>query len=129
MSSTAATALTTALTKVHAAKASYENVLTRLGDVGPFPNAYSAESQHITTLEGLATNHDVSLPSGPFTGQASPDTKTAACQLGVSIEQGIISMYDQLLPQVSSYPDLTNAFTNLRSASQDNQLPAFQHCA
>jgi len=127
--SSTATALTTALTKEHDAKATYDNMVARLGDVGPFANVSGAESQHITTLEGLATDHAVSLPSGPFTGQASPDTRAAACQLGVSIEQGIISMYAQLLPQVSSYPDLTNAFTNLRSAAQDNQLPAFQHCA
>ena len=129
VSSSASSALTTALTKEHDAKATYDNVVAHLGDIGPFASVSSAESQHISTLEALAANHSVSLPSGPFTGQSAPDTKTAACQLGVSTEQAVVSMYDQLLPQVSGYPDLSTAFTNLRAAAQDNHLPAFEHCA
>lgn len=127
--STAADALTTALEKEHDAKATYDNVISRLGAVAPFTNVSSAESEHIATLDALAASHSVSTPSGPFTGQAAPATTTAACQLGVSTEQGVISTYDQLLPKVQSYPDLTTAFTNLRAAAQDNHLPAFEHCA
>jgi len=104
-------------------------VVAALGDRGPFANVSSGEFQHIATLESLARDHSVTLPSGPFAGQASPSALTAACQLGVTIEQEIIAMYGRLLPEVTSSASLVQAFENLRSNSEYNHLPAFQHCA
>ncbi len=127
--SAVASALTTALDAEHQAKATYDNVVAALGDRGPFANVSTGESKHITTLESLAQKYSVPLPAGPFTGQPSPATLTAACQLGASIEAGIIATYDRLLPQVASSPSLVQAFGNLRSTSQTEHLPAFQHCA
>jgi len=122
-------ALTTALSAEHQAKATYDNVVLVLGDRGPFANVSSGENQHIATLESLARNYSVTLPAGPFTGQASPSSLTAACQLGVTIEQEIIAMYGRLLPEVTSSASLTQAFENLRSNSESDHLPAFRHCA
>ena len=127
--STVASALTTALDTEHQAKATYDNVVAAIGDQGPFANVSAGEAKHIATLEYLAQKYSVPLPPGPFTGQASPTTLTAACRLGVSVEQGIIATYDRLLPQVASEPSLVQAFGNLRSTSQTDHLPAFQHCA
>lgn len=122
-------ALTTALTAEEQTKATYDNVIARLGSVGPFSNVAAGEAQHITTLQALAQAHGVTAPSGPLTGQASPATITQACQLGVQSEDAMVSMYDQLLSQVSGHADLVQAFTNIRTAEHDNHLPAFEHCA
>lgn len=127
--STVASALTTALDTEHQAKATYDNVVTALGDQGPFANVSAGEAKHISTLEYLAQKYSVPLPPGPFTGQTSPTTLTAACRLGVAVEEGVIATYDRLLPQVASEPSLVQAFGNLRSTSQTDHLPAFQHCA
>jgi len=127
--STVASALTTALETEHQAKATYDNVVAALGDRGPFANVSAGEAKHIATLEYLAQKYSVPLPAGPFTGQPSPTTLTAACRLGVTVEQGVIATYDRLLPQVASEPSLVQAFGTLRSTSQTDHLPAFQHCA
>jgi hypothetical protein len=126
---TVASALTTALDTEHQAKATYDNVVAALGDRGPFANVSAGEAKHIATLEYLAQKYSVPLPTGPFTGQPSPATLTAACRLGVTVEQAVIATYDRLLPQVASVPSLVQAFGNLRSTSQTDHLPAFQHCA
>lgn len=122
-------ALGTAMTTEGQAKATYDNVIAQFGAVAPFSTVSSAEAQHIDTLQALAQRYGVTLPAGPFTGQPAPTTFTAACQLGVTTEEQVISTYDQLLTQVSGYSDLTQAFSNLQAAARDNHLPAFEHCA
>jgi hypothetical protein len=121
-------ALVTAWTAEHEAKASYDNVVVRLGERGPFANVSAAESQHIATLAALARVHSVALPSGPFVGQVAPATLAAACQMGVTLEQEMIAMYGRLQGEVVSAPDLVQAFGNLRANSEANHLPAFLHC-
>lgn len=128
---TAATA-TTALTAVYraetAALATYRNVVTKLGSIRPFVNVIDSEQQHVATVKGLMTAHGVSIPPAA-PGAAVPSTRTLACALGVRTEQGVIALYDQYLPQIKSYPDLVLAFGNLRAASANSHLPAFQHCS
>ncbi len=87
-----------------------------------------AEQQHVSTLTGLFGRYGMTLPA-MGTGQTSPSTRTTACQLGVAVEQQVIVLYNMQLPNVSAYPDVTAAFKNLEAASQDDHLPAFQHCA
>jgi hypothetical protein len=108
--------------------ATYRNVVTALGSIGPFPNNVSAEETHISALNTILTRYTLSVPTAGA-GQASPSTLTAACQLGVTTEQAIISVYVAELPKVSGYADVTNEFQNLLTAARDNQLPAFEHCA
>lgn len=124
-----ATAMTEALTAEHEAETTYANMVAALGSVVPFTTVRDAEAQHVVTLEALASRYGVTPPAGPFTGQASPTTRTAACQLGVTVETNLVALYDKLVPQVSGYADLTTAFGNLRTAEATNHLPAFQHCA
>lgn len=127
-STSLSTALTSAYQAETAALATYRNVVSTLGSVLPFPNVITAEQQHVSTLTGLFAHYGLAVPTSG-TGQTSPSTRTAACQLGVTVEQQIISLYDTQLPKVSAYPDVTTAFTNLKAASQNDHLPAFQHCA
>lgn len=128
VSSTVAGALTTALRAERETEATYANVLARLGQITPFVNVHEAETQHVAALELAAKNAQVPLPAGTAAGLPSPSTRTAACMLGVSVEQGMIALYNQLLPQVTSSAAVTQVFTNLQTASRDEHLPAFQHC-
>jgi len=108
--------------------ATYRNVVSALGSVGPFPNVVSAEEQHVSTITTLLNRYGVAVPAAA-SGQASPATLSAACNVGVSVEQQVIAFYGDQLPKVSAYPDVTTAFQNLQAVSRDNHLPAFQHCA
>lgn len=121
--------LTRALTEEHQAKASYDNVLATLGNVGPFPQIASAEGAHVAALEKVARAHGVDVAGITATGTPSPSTLAQACQMGVAAEKADVALYDELLPQVTGYPDVTAVFTNLRAASQDSHLPAFERCA
>lgn len=121
-------ALTAAYQAETGALATYRNVITALGSVGPFPNVVSSEEQHVSTTSGLFSRYGIAVPAAAA-GQASPSTLSAACSLGVTVEQQIITMYSAQMPKVSAYPDVTNAFQTFQVAARDNHLPAFQHCA
>ena len=125
--STVTTALTASYKAETGTLATYRNVVATLGSVGPFPNIVNAEEQHVGTVTTLLNRYGVAMPA-PGTGQASPSTLNAACSLGVTLEQQIISMYADQLPKVSGYADITTAFQNLQSVARDNHLPAFQRC-
>lgn len=131
-SATTTAALASAFGRAYEAEsgalATYRNVVSTLGDVGPFSNNVSAEQQHVSALTTISSRYAISPPAAGA-GQPSPSTLTAACQLGVTIEQNIISTYNDELPNVSAYPDVTAEFQNLLSAARDNQLTAFQRCA
>jgi hypothetical protein len=118
-----------ALTQEHQAKATYDNIVTALGDVAPFSAVAPAQAQHIAELEEVARPHAVDVAGITPTASPTPATLTEACRTGVATEQATVALYDELLPQVAAYPDVEYVFTNLRSASQDNHLPAFERCA
>lgn len=125
-------AVTAALTGAYQAEtgmlATYRNVTSTLGSVGPFPNIVTAEEQQVSTVTTLMDRYGIPRPS-PSAGEASPATLTAACGVGVNLEQQAIAFYTDQLPKISAYADLTTAFQNLQAASRDNHLPAFQHCS
>ena len=121
-------ALGQASTQEHTLAATYGNVIATLGQVRPFTNALAAEEQHIATVAFAAANHQVTLPAGPFPGQTSPTTLTAACRLGAGLEQATVGLYSQLIPQVAAWADVTSAFTNLQAAASSH-LAAFQSCS
>ena len=123
-----ADAVTQADSQEHNLQATYANVVSTLGSVAPFASVGTAEAQHISVLQALAAAHQVTLPTGPFPGQSSPATLAAACQLGASLEQQTVAMYDSLLAQVSPWSDATQVFLNLRDASSQH-LAAFQRCS
>lgn len=126
-SATVTSALTAAYQAETGTLATYRNVVASLGSVGPFPNIVNAEQQHVTTVTTLLNRYGVAVPAAGA-GQASPSTLSAACTLGVNLEQQIISMYTDQLPNVSGHSDITAAFQNLQSVARDNHLPAFQRC-
>ena len=109
------------------ARATYNNIVLAYGEVDPFATIANAEQKHMATLAQVATNHGITLPAETFTGSAAPSGYTTACQLGSTTEQTIIALYNQYIPQVTSYKDATTAFQSLLEASQ-NHLTAFQRC-
>lgn len=118
-----------ALEEEQHALATYQNVVRSLGDVPPFNQVVASEAQHLAALEGVARAHGVPLPTATPTGAPAPATLVQACQMGVAAEKADIALYDELLPQVSAHPDVTLVFRNLRAASQNSHLPAFERCA
>jgi hypothetical protein len=111
------------------AEATYRNVIAALGSVQPFTNIADSEATHVAALVVLTDRYGVDVSDITSAGETSPANRAAACQLGVAAEQADIALYDELLPQVTAYPDVTQVLQNLRAASQDQHLPAFQRCA
>ncbi len=128
-SSVLSSALTEVLAQERYALVTYQNVVAKLGNYPPFRLIVSSEQQHVATLIGLMSAHNVTVPTAPGTGAAAPATRTAACQLGVSTETAIIALYQRDLTLVRAYPDVVRAFSNLLDASQYSHLPAFLRCS
>ena len=111
------------------AEATYRNVIAALGEILPFTNIADSEATHVAALEQLTTKYGVDVTDIAPAGTPSPATKPAACEVGVAAERADIALYDELLPQVTAYADVTQVLQNLRAASQDEHLPAFELCA
>ena len=128
VSTAVADILRQAVAEERTVESTYSKVLATYPGRNPFANILLAERQHITALETAAANHGVDVSSATGTAKATPATFTAACQLGVQLEQEDIALYNTLLPKVAAYPDLTKVFESLQSASREH-LAAFQKCA
>ncbi|WP_020660792.1 hypothetical protein [Amycolatopsis benzoatilytica] len=124
-----ASVLVRAVTEERKVKATYDNVLASLGAVAPFTQITQAEAAHVAALERVARVHGVDVSGAKASGDPSPRTLVDACRLGVTDEMADVALYDELLPKVSAYPDVTSVLTNLRAASQNSHLPAFRRCA
>ena len=111
------------------AEATYANVVARLGSVAPFALIVVAEQRHVATLSQVASAHGVDTSGITSTGEPSPATLADACALGVAAEKADGVLYDELMPLVAAYPDITQVMQQLKSSSLNNHLPAFQQCA
>jgi len=131
----AKTAVLRALEDEYHAEAVYAATLTAFGDVRPFSNIIKAERKHQAALLGLLETYGIAAPAnGYLTGEKPLDTLPATlqemCEIGVAAEIENARLYDEdLLPAVADHPDIIAVFTNLRDASVNNHLPAFQRCA
>lgn len=123
------TALNNALTQERYALATYKNVVAKFGAIPPFSNIIPSEAQHVAIVTALMTAHGVPVPASSTTGAAAPATRTAACQLGVTVETTVIAMYQNAIVQAKDFPDVVRAFSNLLDASQYGHLPAFLRCS
>lgn len=108
----------------------YSRVLADLGNVAPFVNIRDAESMHIGALANLYVKRDATVPASTWTMDNVPQYTTlqAACAAAVDGEIGNVLIYDRLLQQ-DLPADVERVFENLREASLENHLPAFQQCA
>lgn len=121
--------LVRAIQDEYRAEAIYQGVLNDFGQVQPFVNVLSAEERHSSAIGRLFTVRGVVVPTSTSTVAAVPHfaALAAACAAGVVAERENIAMYDDLL-RADLPTDVRQVFSNNRSASVVNHLPAFQRC-
>jgi len=115
----------------YAAYASYAAVLEAYGDVEPYATIAEAELRHIEALQRLLDKYSIDYPeTNPHLGAIeAPVDLGSAAQAWAEGEVANVDLYDELLAAVTEYPDITQVFLNLQSASQDAHLPAFEAAA
>ncbi|HEV2247361.1 MAG TPA: DUF2202 domain-containing protein [Terriglobia bacterium] len=112
----------------YAARAEYTAILAKFATgVQPYANILEAEKKHVAALEQQCVKYGVPIPADPYLGKVTaPGTLLEAAETGVVAETLNVAMYGDLLTKVQKYPSLVQVFTNLRSASLNNHLPAFE---
>ena len=110
------------------ARATYAAILAQFGaGVQPYANIYEAEVKHVAALQQQCQKFGVPIPTDPYMGNVTPPaTLLEAAEIGVVAEILNVAMYDDLLTKVPNFPSLVQVFTNLRAASLNNHLPAFE---
>lgn len=122
-------ALNEVLDDEYRAFATYEQVLADFGDARPFSNIRDAEGRHIEALYALFARYSLSVPENPWPGKVERYASLqAACEAGVAAEIANAELYERLLKTIV-HSDIDRVFHNLRDASQQRHLPAFQRCA
>lgn len=112
-----------------AASASYLAVIEKFGEVEPYVSIQAAEERHSDALVRQLTRLGVETPENPYIGKiAAPDNLEAAAMAWAEGEVANIEMYDRLLAQTDD-ASLIRVLTNLRNASADSHLPAFEAAA
>ena len=128
-------ALGSALADEHHAEAFYEAVLKKFPDARPFVNIVNAERTHAAEIASVMRSYGIAPAGNKLIGTAAimaavPATLEEACAIGVKAEIDNRELYDRkLIPAVGGHADIVALFRQLRDASQDNHLPAFQRCA
>ena len=113
----------------YAAAASYLAVLEEFGQVEPYATIYEAEIRHADALVKQLEQIGAEVPENPYIGQiAAPADLQAAAQAWAEGEVANIELYDKLLT-LTDDPQLVKVLNNLRSASLDSHLPAFEEAA
>jgi hypothetical protein len=124
------TALDRSIQDEYRSEMTYQGVVNDLGQPLPFVNVLAAEQRHSATIAGLFTRYGLSAPANAWTVATVPHYGTVgeACRAAATAERANIAMYDELLGLVLP-SDVRQAFTNLRVASLQNHLPAFERCS
>lgn len=121
-------ALTEFLIDEHHALATYEAVMAQFGEVQPFASIARAERQHIAALESVFTRYGVALPSIPSFDVPTFESAEDACAAAAQAEIDNAALYDRLMSTIDN-PDVLRVAENLRNASLNHHLPAFEACA
>lgn len=112
-----------------AAAASYEAVLDEFGQVEPYATIYDAEVRHADALLRQLERLGEEVPENPYTGQiAAPEDLQTAAEAWAEGEVANVELYDYLIAQTDD-AQLIKVFENLRAASADSHLPAFEAAA
>jgi len=113
----------------YAALASYQEVIDEFGDVEPYATIMEAEARHADALLRQLERMGVEVPENPYLGllEAPTDLTTAAEAWAVG-EIANVELYDELIAQASD-ENLIRVFKNLRGASLEEHLPAFEAAA
>ncbi len=109
----------------YVAKAEYETIIEKYGNIRPFSNIIKAEERHIDLLTPLFNEYDIKIPEDKASSYVSaPSTLLDSMKAGVSAELSNIEMYDRFLGQELP-DDVRTVFESLRKASVSH-LKAFE---
>lgn len=124
-------ALVTTLQEEYLARDVYQAVIAKLGSTRPFANILKSEEQHVAALMALFTKYGLAVPAD--TQAARTSTLMAgvtmvddALKLGITVEKEDIALYDTLVKTVDNQ-DILQVFGNLKDASVNRHLPAFEN--
>jgi rubrerythrin len=122
--------LNEALDDERRARAIYEAVVAKFGDVRPFSNIVLAEARHEKHLLPLYERYDLAVPDDPWTVEKIevPASIAESCRQAVEAEKSNVAMYDVLLASVTQ-EDVRGTLELLRARSLERHLPAFERCA
>jgi hypothetical protein len=120
--------LTEFLIDEHKALATYESIMADFGEVQPFASIARAEKQHIAALERVFTRYAVALPQIPTFDIPSFGSVEEAAAAAAQAEIDNAALYDRLLGEIDN-ADIVRVAGNLRDASLNNHLPAFEAAA
>jgi hypothetical protein len=113
----------------YAAAASYLAVLDKYGSVEPYQTIYQAELRHIDALIRQLERQGEVVPENPYLGKiTSPEDLVSAAEAWAIGEVLNVELYDQLISKTDN-ENLLKVLGNLRSASLDSHLPAFELAA
>jgi len=113
----------------YAAAASYLAVLEKYGSVEPYQSIYDAELRHIDALIRQLERDGEVVPENPYLGKITiADNLVSIAEAEAAIEVLNVEMYDQLITKTDN-ANLLKVLENLRSASLESHLPAFELAA
>jgi hypothetical protein len=122
-------ALRDALEDEYQAWTTYDQVIHDFGPERPFINIREAEARHIAALRALFERYELEIPANTWPGRVPRFASTReACEAAIDAEIANAALYDRLM-RTTSRADILAVFENLKSASQDRHLQAFQRCA
>ncbi len=120
-------ALNEALAGEYLAFATYNQVVTDLGEVQPFSDIREAEIQHVDTLCALLTRYGVPVPDNQPEQAMNYASLQEACDAGVAVETTLSNMYQRLL-DMPLRPDILTVFRDFQEASHQRHLSEFRCC-
>ena len=113
----------------YAAAASYLAVLEKYGSVEPYQSIYDAELRHIDALIRQLERDGEAVPENPYLGKITiADNLVSIAEAEAAVEVLNVQMYDQLITRTDN-ANLLKVLGNLRSASLESHLPAFELAA
>lgn len=113
----------------YAALASYQAVLDEYGQVEPYATILQAESRHADALIRQLERLGVDVPENPYLGKiAAPADLQTAAEAWAEGEIWNVELYDYLITQTDN-SQILKVLGNLRRASLESHLPAFQAAA
>ena len=120
-------ALNEALAGEYLAFATYNQVVTDLGEVQPFSDIREAEIQHVDTLCALFVRYGLAVPDSQPEKVVHYASLQEACEAGVAAEVALGNMYQRLL-DMALRPDILTVFREFQEASHQRHLAAFRCC-
>ena len=105
----------------------YAAIVAQFGELRPVSMIMNAEAQHMNAWAFLFERYGVALPELQAPELPTLATYTDAVTLARDAEIANIDLYDVMLATVADYPDMVQIVTNLRDASLNNHLPAFEN--